>query len=109
MLGRPRTLTEVHLRARWVEASCIRLKRDGASFREIAKLLTAAGNGDCTILDRLPDPDFVFPPGYRISAKACHKAFRKAMCRLPNQEAAGTHQAGAAALRTDVRRIDAGN
>ena len=88
MHGRPRTLTDVHLKARWVEASCIRLKRDGTSFREIARLLTAAGCGDSEVLGRLPEPDFLFPPGYRISAKACHKAFRKAMYRLPNREAA---------------------
>jgi hypothetical protein len=93
MAGRPRTLTDVNLRARWVEASCIRLKRDGTSFREIARLLTAAGCGDSEVLGRLPEPEgFTFPFDYRISAKACHKAFRKAMYRLPLEEAAETHR-----------------
>jgi len=99
MHGRPRTLTDVHLKARWVEASCIRLKRDGKSFREIARQLTAAGCGDSEVLSRLPEPEFVFPPGYRISPKACHKAFRRAMYRLPNQEAAE-------AIRLEVRRCE---
>jgi len=99
MWGRARTLTDVHLRARWVEASCIRLKRDGASFREIARLLTEAGNGDVIVLSRLPEPDFIFPSRYRISAKACHKAFWKAMYRLPNHEAAE-------AIKLEVRRCE---
>jgi len=100
MRGRPRALTEVSLRARWVEASCIRLKRDGTSFREIARLLTAAGCGDSEVLRRLPEPEgFTFPFDYRISAKACHKAFTKAMYRVPNQEAAE-------AIRLEVKRCE---
>ena len=92
MRGRSRTLTDVNLRARWVEASCVRLKRDGTSFREIARLLTKAGCGDSEVLGRLPEPNgFTFPFDYRISAKACHKAFTKAMYRLPMKETADAH------------------
>lgn len=80
--------TDVSVRARWVEASCVRLRREGLSFRATARRLTAAGNGDPEALRDLPPiDDVVFPPDYRISPKGCHKAFTKAMFRLPLAEA----------------------
>lgn len=80
--------TDVSVRARWVEASCVRLRRKGLSFRATARRLTAAGNGDSEALRDLPPiDDVIFPPDYRISPKGCHKAFTKAMFRLPLAEA----------------------
>lgn len=93
--GRSTVPIEIAIRARWVESSCLRLRQMGASFRDMAEQITAAGNGDASALDDLPSPDgFTFPPGYRISPKACHKAFTKALYRTPCAEA------------SEMRRLD---
>ena len=79
-----------HLIALWVKEWAVKLRRLGSSFDDIARELTQAGQGKGTIvggglnvrpLVELP-PGVVFPPDYRISARAVLKAFRKALaCR----------------------------
>ncbi len=75
--------SEAVLRARWVEAETIHLKRIGLSFDAIADQLTRIGRGQAQPI--VPIPLGVrFPPDFQISRQACHKAFKKAMMREPS-------------------------
>jgi len=70
------------LRARWIEAETVRLKQMGLSFEAIAEQITRVGLGLTTALVTLP-AEVTFPPNYKISKQACHKALRKALAREP--------------------------
>jgi hypothetical protein len=76
-------ISEAILRARWVEAETIRLKRMGLSFDEISELITKIGRGQAHPMVAIPE-GVKFPPDYSISRQACHKAFRKAIAREPS-------------------------
>jgi hypothetical protein len=81
-----RKLTLRGLLARWVEAETMRLKQAGMSFEEIAGHIVAVGQGRQPPLVTLPD-ELEFPGGYRISAQGVHRAFSRAISRLPTSEA----------------------
>jgi len=78
-------VSEAVLRARWVEAEVIRLKRMGLSFEQIAEEITQVGRGQAQPMTPIPE-GVNFPPDYRISRQACHKAFRRAIAREPALE-----------------------
>ena len=78
-------VSEALLRARWIEAETIHLKRMGLSFEAIAEHLSNVGRGQAQALVTIPD-GVTFPPNYQISRQACHKAFRKAIAREPSLE-----------------------
>ena len=78
-------VSEGVLRARWIEAETIHLKRMGLSFEEIANQITRVGRGQASALTPMPQ-GITFPPDYGISRQACHKAFRKAIAREPSLE-----------------------
>jgi hypothetical protein len=73
------------LKARWIEAETIHLKRMGLSFEAIAEHISAVGRAQAQALVAIPD-DVKFPRDYQISRQACHKAFRKAIAREPSLE-----------------------
>jgi hypothetical protein len=79
-------LTDKSVRARWIEAEVLRLKRFGLSFTAIAHQITQIGRG-------LAQPMSVsegvkFPPNFSIGHTMVHKAYHRAINREPNLEAA---------------------
>src|SRR5260370_32854496 len=79
-------VSEAVLRARWIEAETIRLKKMGLSFDAISEQITRVGRGQVHSLVAVPE-GLKFPPDYAISRQACHKAFKKAIGREPAIEA----------------------
>ena len=73
------------LRARWVQAETLRLKIMGFSFDEISEQIGRVGRGQAQAIVTIPE-GVTFPPDYRISKQACHKAFKKAIAREPSLE-----------------------
>ena len=76
-------VSESVLRARWVEAEVIQLKRIGISFDSIADQITRIGRRTAQAVVTIPE-GVTFPPDFQISRQACHKAFRKAIAREPS-------------------------
>jgi hypothetical protein len=76
-------VSDAVLRARWIEAETLSLKRIALSFDAIAEQITRIGRrqGQATIA--IPD-GVSFPPDFQISRQACHKAFKKAIAREPS-------------------------
>jgi hypothetical protein len=75
-------VSEAVLRARWVEAETVHLKRMGLSFDAIAEQIGRVGRGQAQPIIALPT-GVTFPPTYMISRQACAKAFKKALAREP--------------------------
>lgn len=78
-------VSEPLLRARWVEAETIRLKRMGFSFDAIAEQITRVGRSQAQAMVTIPQ-GVTFPSHYKITRQACHKAFKKAIAREPSLE-----------------------
>jgi hypothetical protein len=78
-------MSETLLRARWVEAETLHLKRMGLSFDSIAEQISRVGRGESQAMVAIPE-GVTFLPDYKISRQACHKAFRKALVREPALE-----------------------
>jgi len=78
-------VSEAVLRARWVEAETIHLKRMGLAFETIADQITRIAHKLAPSMTSMPD-GLTFPPDYTITRQACHKAFRKAIAREPSLE-----------------------
>lgn len=76
-------VSETVLRARWVEAETIHLRRIGLSFDAIADQIARIGKRQAQAIVAIPD-GITFPPDFQISRQACHKAFRKAIAREPS-------------------------
>ena len=76
-------VSEPVLRARWVEAETIHLKRIGLTFDAIADQITRIGKRQAQAIVAIPD-GVTFPPDFQISRQGCHKAFRKAIAREPS-------------------------
>lgn len=75
--------SETVLRARWIEAETIHLKRIGLTFDAIADQIIRIGRGQAQPIVAIPD-GISFPSDFQISRQACHKAFRKAIAREPS-------------------------
>jgi hypothetical protein len=76
-------VSEAVLRARWVEAETISLKRIGLSFDAIADQITRIGKHQAQPVITIPN-GVTFPLDFQISRQACHKAFKKAIAREPS-------------------------
>jgi hypothetical protein len=76
-------VSEALVRARWIEAEVLQLKRMGLSFEAIAEQITRVGRGQSPPLVALP-AGIKFAPDFQISRQACHKAFQKAVAREPS-------------------------
>ena len=85
--NRSKGLTNRSLIARWVEAETLHLKRLGMSYQAIADHLMAVARGQRQAVVPVP-AEVRFPDEYRISLQAAHLAFKRAIVRLPNAEAA---------------------
>lgn len=79
----PSAVSPTIIRARWIEAEVIQLKRMGLSFDSIAQQITRVGCGQAQPIVELPE-GITFPADYAITKQACHKAFRKAIAREPS-------------------------
>ena len=73
----------VVLKARWVEAETIQLKRMGLSFEAIAEQIIRIGRGQAQPIIPIPE-GIAFPSDFRISKQACFKAFKKVITREPS-------------------------
>ena len=82
-----RRLTDRSIIARWVEAETLHLKRLGMGYQAIADHIVAVARGQQKPMVPVPQ-NATLSEGYRISAQAIHRAFRRAIVRLPNAEAA---------------------
>jgi hypothetical protein len=76
-------ISEAVLKARWVEAETIHLKRMGLSFDAIAEQIARVGRRQAQAIVKIPD-GVTFAPDYQISRQACHQAFKKAIAREPS-------------------------
>jgi hypothetical protein len=85
--NRPKVLTNRSIIARWVEAETLHLKRLGMGYQAIADHIVEVAQGRQKAMAPVPQ-DAQFPKGYHISLQAVHRAFRRAIVRLPNAEAA---------------------
>jgi hypothetical protein len=84
--NKPVVLSADMLRAQWVEAEAMRLKRNGFSYEAIAEQITQVGRGQKAPVTPLLE-GVNFSPDYRITAMGCHKATRRALRRAPTQKA----------------------
>ena len=80
-------LTNRSIIARWVEGETLHLKRLGMSFQAIADHIVEVAHGRQKAMVAVPQ-DAQFPERYEISMQAVHRAFKRAIDRLPNAEAA---------------------
>ncbi len=91
--NQPKRLTNRSIIARWVEAETLRLKGMGMSYQAIADHIVGVARGQQKAMVPVPE-GANFSEGYYISAQAVHRAFRRAIVRLPNAEA------------TELRKLD---
>ena len=85
--NRTKRLTNRSRIARWVEAETLHLKRLGMGYQAIADHIVGVAHGQQKAIVPVPEA-VMFSEGYGISAQAVHRAFRRAIVRLPNAEAA---------------------
>jgi hypothetical protein len=85
--NQPKQLTNRSIIARWVEAETLHLKRLGMGYQAIADHIVVVAQGHQKAMVPIPS-NAQFPPEYRISMQATHLAFKRAIVRLPNAEAA---------------------
>jgi hypothetical protein len=81
----PTVVSAAVFRARWIEGETIHLKRIGLPFEAIAEHITRVARGEAKAMTAIPD-GVTFPPDFKISRQACHKAFRRAITREPALE-----------------------
>ena len=80
---RPILVSPSVLRARWIEAECLHLKRIGLTFDAIAEQIARIGKRQAQPIVEIPE-GVTFPPDFQISRQAIHKAFRRAIAREPS-------------------------
>jgi len=76
-------VSEAVLKARWVDAETLHLKRMGLSFEAIAEQITRVGRRQAQAIVTIP-ASVTFPPDFQISRQACHRALKKAIAREPS-------------------------
>jgi hypothetical protein len=76
-------VSDVILRARWIEAETVRLKHMGLAFEAIAELITRVGRRPAQAIVTIPD-GVTFPPDFQISRQGCYKVFKKSIAREPS-------------------------
>jgi len=72
------------VRARFVEAETLALKREGLSFVEIAAQITRIGRSQAQA--RTPMGGVTFPADFKISSQACHLAYHRVLANEPLME-----------------------
>jgi hypothetical protein len=85
--NKPERLTNRTIIARWVETETLHLKRLGMGYQAIADHIVGVAQRSQKAFVTVPH-DAHFPEDYQISVQAVHRAFRRAIVRLPNAEAA---------------------
>src|SRR5216684_4075779 len=85
--NKPKGLTNRSIIARWVEAETLHLKRLGMGYQAIADHIVGVAQGSQKAFVTVPH-EAHFSEDYQISVQAVHRAFRRAIVRLPNAEAA---------------------
>jgi hypothetical protein len=78
----PVKLSEVSIRARWIEAEILVAKDIGVSFEALAEHITQVGRGMKAPYITMPS-NIVFLPDYSISRQAVYKTWVKAMSKIP--------------------------
>jgi hypothetical protein len=71
------------LRARWLDAEVLHLKRIGIAFEAIAEQITRIGRGKAQPLVPLPE-GLAFPKDFQVTRQACHKALKRTLAREPS-------------------------
>ena len=104
---KPRRLTNRSIIARWVETETLHVKQLGMSFQAIADHIVGVAQGSQKAFVAVPQ-DIHFPDGYRISLQAVHRAFRRAIVRLPNAEAAELRKLDSERLEEMLLSLQAG-
>src|SRR5262249_61386083 len=84
--NKTKRLTNRSISARWVETETLHLKRLGMGYQAIADHIVGVAHGQQKAIVPLPEA-VTFSEGYSISVQALHRAFRRALVRLPNTEA----------------------
>jgi hypothetical protein len=77
------------------------------SFQAIADHIVGVAQGSQKAFVAVPQ-DVHFPDGYRISLQAVHRAFRRAIVRLPNAEAAELRKLDSERLEEMLLSLQAG-
>jgi hypothetical protein len=101
-------VSEAILKARWIEAETIHLKRMGLSFDAIAEQITRVGRHQAQAIVTISD-GVEFPPDFQISRQACHKAFKKAVAREPSLAAEEFRKVDTARCEEMFLNVMAGN
>jgi len=83
--NKPIVVSAEVLRARFVEAETLHLKKMGLSFQDIADRITSIRRGQAQPMTKIAE-GITFPTDYRISKQACHRAVKKAIAREPSLE-----------------------
>jgi hypothetical protein len=76
----PAKLSEASIKARWIEAEALALRKLWISYRDIATHITKVGRGEEKAIQPLPE-GLVFPPNYSISTQAVQQKVVKALAR----------------------------
>jgi len=84
--NKPKRVTNRSLLARWNEAETLHLKRLGMSYQAIANHIMDVALGRQKAMVPITE-GVLFPENYRISMQAVHRAFQRAITRVPNAEA----------------------
>jgi len=105
--NQPQLLTNRTLIARWIESVTLQLKRLGMSYQAIADHIMAVAHGQQNAVVPVP-PELAFPQGYRISMQAVHRAFLRAIVRLPNAEAAALRKLDSERLEDMLLSLQSG-
>jgi hypothetical protein len=106
-VNKPERLTNRSIIARWVETETLHVKQLGMSFQAIADHIVGVAQGSQKAFIAAPQ-DIHFPDGYRISVQAVHRAFRRAIVRLPNAEAAELRKLDSERLEEMLLSLQAG-
>lgn len=105
--NQPELLTNRTVIARWVEAVTLQLKRVGMGYQAIADHIMAVAHGQQNAVVPVPR-ELAFPQGYRISMQGVHRAFLRAIVRLPNAEAAALRKLDSERLEDMLLSLQSG-
>jgi hypothetical protein len=78
--NQPAKLSEASIKARWIEAETLALKKAWVSYEDIATHIARVASGEDKPVKPLP-VGLIFKPGYSISKQAVQQKFVKALAR----------------------------
>jgi hypothetical protein len=91
--NQPKRVTNRSIIARWVEAETLHLKCLGMGYQAIADHIVEVAHGRQKAMVPVPQ-DVYFAEGYQISLQAVHRAFKRAIDRVPNTEVSELRKLG---------------